>query len=298
VIDVGAGPALIQTGIVERDVPPGPPGDVGLVEWSRGIDAAADAWRPELERLIERLDLAPGSVVLDAGCGSGRITGWLAERVVPDGLVTGVDLDLAKLEYAAFSLQPLGALGGQIELWQGDVTHLPFPDSTFDAAWCSSVLGYVHDPVQALTELVRVVRPGGRIAVVSGDAERSTFLPIDPDLERRLRAAETTALRNGAWGPSIDIHLGRRLYALARALPVRSVEPMSLTWERAAPLTDVERAFLGATLAWLVDPAVRSWLGPDWEEARRLFDPAGPDYVLARPDLHVLQTACAVVITV
>jgi SAM-dependent methyltransferase len=272
--------------------------DPEVVAACEALDGAADAWRPELDRLIERLGLVAGSLVLDAGSAGGRITGWLAERVKPGGLITGVDLDIDRLAYAAGALEPLGARGARIELWQGDIGHLPFADATFDAAWCSSVLGYLPDPRAGLAELVRVVRPGGTVVVVSGDAERSTFLPIDPDLERRLRAAEATALREGAWGPPIDIHLGRRLYALARGLPVEAVEPVAMTWERTAPLTPDERTFLAGTLAWLVDPALSPWLGSDAVEARRLFDPGSPDYVLDRQDLHVLQTACAVVITV
>lgn len=124
------------------------------------------------------------------------------------------------------------------------------------------------------------------------------FLPIDPDLERRIRAAEFEAHREGAWGPPIDIHLGRRLYALARSLPVRDVAPIAVTWERVAPLADVERAFLSWVLAWLVEPEMASWLRSDGPEARRLFDPTSPDWVLSRRDLHVLQMAVAIVVTV
>lgn len=270
--------------------------DPWVVEWARSLDDAADAWRPELEALIGRLGIVGGASVLDAGCGSGRITGWLAEPVGPRGLVCALDSEPAALAIAA---DALGAIADRhIEGWQGDVRHLPFDDDTFDAAWSSMVLGYVDEPSAALAELVRVVRPGGRVAVVTGDAARATFLPIEPELETRLRQAEHQALRAGAWGEPIDIHLGRRLYAMARALPVQHVEPVSMIWERVAPLTEVERRYLHAIVAWLADPASRRWLRRDWDACRRLFEPTSELCLLARPDLHVVQTATAVVITV
>jgi SAM-dependent methyltransferase len=267
-----------------------------LIEWARSLDVAADAWRPELAALIARLGLRAGHGVIDAGCGSGRITGWLADAVGPDGQVYALDSEREVLELAAAALD--GVPGRRVEGWLGDVCRLPFPAANFDAAWCSRVLGYLDDPRLALAELVRVVRPGGRIVVVTGDAARATFLPIEPDLELRLRQAEHRALRSGAWGEPIDIHLGRRLYALARTLPVERVEPVSLVWERVAPLADVERRYLHGIMAWLVDPRSRRWLRRDWDECRRLFDPASDACLLDRPDLHVVQTATAVIITV
>lgn len=270
--------------------------DPWLLAWARSLDDAADAWRPELEALIARLGLMPGAAVLDAGCGSGHITGWLADLVGPKGMVTALDSEPGALAVAAESIDQVS--GRHVEGWLGDVQHLPFDDDTFDAAWCSRVLGYVADAGRALAELVRVVRPGGTIVVVTGDAARATFLPIAPDLESRLRAAERRALRAGAWGEPIDIHLGRRLYALAKGLAVRRVEPVSMVWERVAPLTEVERRYLHAIIAWLVDPASQRWLRRDWDECRRLFHPDSDDCLLDLPDLHVIQTAAAVVVTV
>jgi SAM-dependent methyltransferase len=270
--------------------------DPWLVEWARSLDVVADAWRPELESLIDRLELVPGSTVVDAGCGSGRITGWLADRVGMDGLVCAVDREPDVLEYAAAVLSATAR--GRVEAWIGDVTALPFPEDAFDAAWCSRVLAYVADPTAGLRELVRVVRPGGRIVVLDSDASRATFLPIEPELETRLRSAEHRALRAGVWGEPLDMHVGRRLYALARSLPVSRVEPISIVRELVAPLREVDRQYLAANLAWFTDPAARRWLRRDSVECRRLFHPASDTCVLDNPDLHVLQTATAVIVTV
>ncbi len=280
-----------------RPLPDEPPSDGARAIWAETLDLASSAWRPETEALIRRLRLRPGGSILDAGCGTATVTSWLANRVGASGRTIGLDIDLGALEWAAWALQQRPG-GRRIDLWHGDLLALPFPDDTFDAAWCSSVLGYVADPRAALRELVRVVRPGGRVVAVSGDAARHTFLPIAPDLERRLHEVRQRAAAGGAWGHPIDLHLGRSLYPLARSLPVTKVQAMAVVWERTAPLSKAERRYLVRTTDWLIDPEHRHWVGDDWQECRRLFDPESGESILAGPDLHVLQTASAVIITV
>lgn len=280
-----------------QPLPIGRPSEAARVEWAETLDLAASAWHPEIQSLIDRLGSRSGDQVIDAGCGTGTVTGWLADRVGPTGRAVGLDIDLRALEWAAWALQQRPG-ERHIDLWHGDLLGLPFADDTFDAAWCSSVLGYVVDPQHALRELARVVRPGGRVVALSGDAARHTFLPIAPDLERRLRDVQHRAAAGGVWGDPIDLHLGRRLYALARSLPVAKVDVVAVVWERTAPLSDPEQRYLARATDWLLDPRLRRWVGADWHECRRLFDPGSRESILASPDLHVLQTATAVVITV
>lgn len=262
------------------------------------LELAADAWRPELDKLIDGLDLSWGHDVLDAGCGPGRVTRWLSSRVGRNGSVVGLDEDEGALAWAAWALQDLEDAGPLIELWQGDVQALPFHDARFDAAWCSSVLGYVSDPQAAMRELVRVVRPGGRVVIVSGDASRWMFLPISPDLERDIWEAESRAATAGHWGSGTDLHLGRRLFGLASTLPASSVVASTVVWERTAPLATLERRYLERALSWVTDPLVMPWLGDRWDECRRLFHADATEPLLLAPDLHVISMAHAVIITV
>lgn len=71
-----------------------------------------------------------------------------------------------------------------------------------------------------------------------------------------------------------------------------------MVWERTAPLTAVERRYLRSILAWLTDPASRRSLRRDWDACAELFHPDSEHCLVDRPDLHVVQTATAVVITV
>jgi SAM-dependent methyltransferase len=281
-----------------RPAPTDRPTDPERGEWARSLELAADAWRPELQRLVDALGLRPGHTVLDAGCGPGRITRWLSSRVSPLGHVVGLDADEGALEWAAWSLRDLEGCGTTLELWHGDVGALPFEDATFDAVWCSSVLGYVDDPRAAIAELMRVTRPGGRVAILSGDAGRWLHLPISPELEAEIRAAEARASLAGHWGRPIDLHLGRRLFALAASVGPSDLEASTIVWERTAPLTETERRYLERALDWTTDPRSEPWLGARFAECRQLFGRDRQGSLLGAEDLHVVQLATAVVLTV
>ena len=112
---------------------------------------------------LTRLELRPGDLVLDAGCGEGRHCFGALER---GARVVGVDLDRASLRKASgalrFRAHQLGRLGGVL---QGDAFRLPFGDARFDRVICSEVMEHVHDYRAAARELARVVRPGGTLAV-------------------------------------------------------------------------------------------------------------------------------------
>ena len=114
--------------------------------------------------------------------------------------------------------------------------------------WCSSVLGYLEDPRAATIELARFTRAGGRVAIVSGDVGRLLHLPISPELETEIRSAEYRASRAGHWGQPIDMHLGRRLFALASSIGPSALAVSIVLWERTAPLSEDERQYLERAL--------------------------------------------------
>jgi len=112
---------------------------------------------------LERLEVAPGDTVLDAGCGEGRHCFGALEK---GARVVGLDLDLDSLHAAARPLRNRGRdLGRLGEMLQGDAFHLPFRDATFDKVICSEVMEHVHDYRAAARELARVTKPDGRVAV-------------------------------------------------------------------------------------------------------------------------------------
>ena len=112
---------------------------------------------------LERLRVAPGQLLLDAGCGEGRhCFGALARGA----RVVGLDLDRASLRAACGPLRARGReLGRLAGVLQGDAFALPFRDASFDRVICAEVMEHVHDYRGAAKELGRVLRPGGRLAV-------------------------------------------------------------------------------------------------------------------------------------
>ena len=109
---------------------------------------------------------------LDSGCGAGALAIALAPLV---GEVVGVDASTELLQEAR-RLAPQN-----VTFVEGDVTALPFPDASFEVAGSMRVLHHVRRPELAISELVRVVRPGGRVLVVDqlGDVDPLVAMQVD-----------------------------------------------------------------------------------------------------------------------
>ena len=126
--------------------------------------------------------LSKTSRILDVGCGPGTITSSLA-RYVPSGQVIGVDSSSKVIEHARdlASQIPNGGHPPNLEFAEGDVLKgLPFKDASFDVVYSSNTLVHLSDPVGAIAEMKRLLKPDtGIFATVNGDSGTFTFSP-DP----------------------------------------------------------------------------------------------------------------------
>ncbi len=171
--------------------------------------------------------LEPHLRILDVGCGPGTITAGLAGRV-PGGHVTGIDTAPEVVELA----RELARGGGRdnLDFTTGDVYALDYPDGTFDVVHAHQVLQHLGDPVKALTEMRRVTRPGGLIAVRDGDFGAMVWYPDIPALADWLALYHKVARGNGG-----EPDAGRRLHAWARQAGLTDLTISSSTWTYATP---------------------------------------------------------------
>jgi demethylmenaquinone methyltransferase/2-methoxy-6-polyprenyl-1,4-benzoquinol methylase len=117
-------------------------------------------WR---ERAVDRADVGPGSDALDVCCGTGDLALALRRRIGPDGRVVGCDFSEPMLELAR---RKSGEEGLAVEFGWADALDLPYGDQSFDAVTVGFGARNLADLDRGLAEMARVLRPGGRLAIL------------------------------------------------------------------------------------------------------------------------------------
>ena len=178
--------------------------DPGAFEaWLRTTHSPAHARRTAERNAAFLLPhLRPGMALLDAGCGPGSITAGLARSVAP-GECVGIDASAEVVDAARERAVTGGVTNLRFEA--ADVTKLPFDDATFDAVFAHALLQHLPWPLDALTELRRVLKPGGVIGLADADLDGAL---IAPESEALTRWADIT--RRMRQNP----HVGRNLRGL------------------------------------------------------------------------------------
>jgi len=171
--------------------------------------AQCEIHRPEAQRLFERLEIGAGQRVLDVGCGPLGVLDLLSARVGPTGEVVGLDNEPRMIEFAEHNLAQRGLTN--VKLVHGDAVSTTLPADYFDLAHERLVLVNVPAPHDVVAEMIRVVRPGGWIAVQNADFAGWICEPAHPAwtvLYDALIAAWQAA--------GLDPFIGRRMPALLR----------------------------------------------------------------------------------
>ena len=144
------------------------------------------------EEAAKRLRLERGQKVLDLGCGIGGATFPLAEIIGPAGLAVGVDISSAMIEVAARRAN--GGVG--IEFRVGEACAIPYADKFFDAARCERVFLYLPDRMGAIREMMRVVKPGGRIVVMDTELDSTAVYSKKLTLTRKMTSIVAATMPN------------------------------------------------------------------------------------------------------
>jgi len=141
-------------------------------------------------RVADAARIKPGQRVLDVACGTGTLTREIAERVNMKGSVVGVDINDGMLEVARRKAP-------EIEWRQGSAESLPFEDDSFDAVVCQFALMFFTERRAAIREMLRVLRPGGRLAVAVWDRMENTpgYAAVTELLQRLFGDEAANAMR-------------------------------------------------------------------------------------------------------
>ena len=154
--------------------------------WSAVADEWAALWaptaRPAWAAVVDAAGIGAGMRVLDVGCGSGE---FLA-------VLSGVGAEAAGVDPSAGMLRVARRRNPTVDLRTGSVERLPWPDGSFDAVTAFNALQFADDPAAAVTELARVLRPGGAVAVANWAEGARNELEV---VEAAVAAADGEELR-------------------------------------------------------------------------------------------------------
>ena len=204
------------------------------------------------ELIIESLGLKPGARVLDIGCGLGDDAREIAAIVGADGRVVGID---ASETMITESKKRAAGLGLPVDFLIGDVRKLDFPDASFDFVRTDRVLMFVPEIQRAISEIVRVLRPGGRVVASELDHEMHFQDSHLPEISRKVYSVFATK--------QPQPRLGRQLHRLFAEQGLRNVKSVPRVIR--APYKTLRRAldgFLASAVArgQLVETEISSWL--------------------------------------
>jgi ubiquinone/menaquinone biosynthesis C-methylase UbiE len=157
--------------------------------------------------LLDRVGVEQGWSAIDLGCGPSGIIDLLAERVGPGGRVTALDFNPANVTLAREFADERGVANADIA--EGDARRTGLRSASFDLAHARTLLINIPDPDAVMAEMVRLVRPGGWVAVMEPDGGCSLCYPPHPAWDRLREIFVDASQSDGA-----DPFIGRRLAEL------------------------------------------------------------------------------------
>jgi len=258
------------------------------------ILAHCDYFGPVLAPALRALALPSGSHGLDACCGPGGYFPMLLDTVGPEGRVTGIDISPSYLARAEALAEERG-LAGRVTLRNADISRaLPFPDDTFDWCWMASV---PWEPIfegqsGGIGDILRVVKPGGRVIVFYSDWQRDLLLPGRHRLEiLAVRAIERRygLAESALTSPTEIVH--QRLAEAGLRDVTLSILPLIVQ----SPLPEAARRFLSIYFEIDLLPAAEQCGGEvgmsasDIARCRALLTADSPDYVLDDLDYYCVS---------
>jgi ubiquinone/menaquinone biosynthesis C-methylase UbiE len=165
--------------------------------------------------LVDILEPQAGERLLEVGSGTGVLCRLVTTGVTSGGCVVGLDISY---DFAAFAERTAGGQSvSPLHYLVGRGQRLPFQDASFDGVWAARLLLHAEDPQTVVDEMVRVVRPGGRVILADWDFETVTVDHPDRELTRRILHWRTDHHGGDNWS-------GRKLLRRARNAGLDHIE--------------------------------------------------------------------------
>lgn len=199
-----------------------------------------------LEDIIHDDSIFPeNSLVLEAGCGVGAQTKIIASKN-PKSKITSVDLSEVSIAKARSMSKSFNL--SNVEIKQADIYNLPFKDEMFDFVIICFVLEHLPNPLQALTELKRVLKKGGAMIAIEGDHGSTLFYPESEYARSVINCQIHLQKLNGG-----DTNIGRRLYPLFESVELFdiSVSPKLIYIDASKP--QLVEGFLKNTFTAMIE---------------------------------------------
>ena len=168
----------------------------------------AQAIRPWAVAILDRVDVQPGSRIIDFGCGNGGLLELLSERVGPSGHVLGLDYGDEHVASARSFVMDRSLTN--VEVMQGDARRTGLPSGSFDGAHARLLPVNIPRPDEVVAEMVRVVKPGSWVACQEADLLGLAH-PAHPAWDRLCQLFAETYRTDGA-----NAHIGRCVGGLLR----------------------------------------------------------------------------------
>lgn len=174
------------------------------------LERQAQQGHYSLKEELKHLSLSPNQVVLDAGCGSGLLSRYLADHFS--------NLQLMACDQSDLRLQQAKEASAHrnIQYFQSDLSRLDLADESVDAVVCRFVYEYLQDPLQVTREFHRVLKPGGVAYLIDLDGVFLNYWTTNDKLNRYVEH-----LRNDL---NIDLYVGRKLFSFLHSAHFQKVD--------------------------------------------------------------------------
>lgn len=202
------------------------------------LRSQAAMWRGATETLLDRIGLKPGMSCLDVGSGPGMVMRLMADRVGPEGSVTGIEIDGRLGRQALADLKAEG--GADFHQIEADVLAADtVPGAPFDLTYCRLFLMHMQEPVAALEKMHAWTKPAGVVAAQEFDFGAIAVEPLCPAM------AEFNRLFEGVFrGHGRNLRAGRQLPAQFEAAGIGSLDG-TVTDVKYLPLSDMATMLIG-----------------------------------------------------